>query len=127
MIHPSHSQPQQFMKVGLGVCLHQVVKRLHSQGVCGGIITKGIEACGEDPHEDNKFVVTVVEMCRDQCDKEERTRCIEENRQNEAEIRNCWKAALNRCIVRCGDDADCLKMCDDIHTPPTLISYMTII
>ncbi|TGZ56864.1 hypothetical protein CRM22_010097 [Opisthorchis felineus] len=57
-----------------------------------------MEACGEDPHEDNKFVVTVVEMCRDQCDKEERTRCIEENRQNEAEIRNCWKAALNRCI-----------------------------
>ncbi|KAG5442265.1 hypothetical protein CSKR_100152 [Clonorchis sinensis] len=109
-----------FMVIAIGLLESVLTRSIPPYELC-------MEACGEDPHEDNKFVVTVVDMCRDQCNKDEKNRCIEENKQSEVKIRKCWAEALTRCIVRCGDDADCLKICREFHTPPALNSSHTIL
>ncbi|TGZ52514.1 hypothetical protein CRM22_010594 [Opisthorchis felineus] len=61
--------------------------------------------------------ISKVEVCRDRCNRDERKRCLEKYNENEDEKRKCWKDALYRCIVRCGDDASCLETCHMLHNP----------
>ncbi|TGZ52518.1 hypothetical protein CRM22_010597 [Opisthorchis felineus] len=67
-----------------------------------------MEACGEDLLEDDVLEINDL-VCRDQCNSEERGRCLAKHQNNEDEIRKCWKEALDRCVARCGDnDNRCL-------------------
>ncbi|KAG5442365.1 hypothetical protein CSKR_200231 [Clonorchis sinensis] len=77
-----------------------------------------IEACGDDPHEDNILETFEVEVCRDQCDKEEKERCLAKHKGNEAEEKECWQQAYLHCMLRCGDLKSCVETCRDLHTPP---------
>ncbi|KAG5453729.1 hypothetical protein CSKR_102353 [Clonorchis sinensis] len=84
----------------------------------GSVLTRSIppydlcmENCGEDPFEEDVIETTMVEMCRDMCNEDEKDRCIGANLHNEVEKRNCWRRAFNRCIVRCGDQLECLLFC----------------
>ncbi|TGZ64093.1 hypothetical protein CRM22_006552 [Opisthorchis felineus] len=76
------------------------------------------EACGKDPNEDDISAVTQVDECRDKCNIEERDRCLEKHKDNEEQKRKCYNDALDRCAVRCGDDAECLLKCLQLHIPP---------
>ncbi|TGZ37688.1 hypothetical protein CRM22_011324 [Opisthorchis felineus] len=77
-----------------------------------------MEACGEDPHEDDFAETIKVDACRDKCNYEERNRCLEKHKHSVVQKRECWKSALDRCIVRCGDYPICIQMCRYSHTPP---------
>ncbi|KAG5442411.1 hypothetical protein CSKR_108603 [Clonorchis sinensis] len=77
-----------------------------------------IEACGEDPQEDDYIAFEKMELCRDVCNYEERNRCLERQKKNKAGLRKCWRDALNRCIVRCGDNERCLQTCHALYTRP---------
>ncbi|KAG5442422.1 hypothetical protein CSKR_108607 [Clonorchis sinensis] len=77
-----------------------------------------MEECGEDPHEDDISEVRKVEFCRDKCNMEERNRCIEYYQNNVSKKVECWKDALRRCIIPCGDDVGCIEVCEELHTPP---------
>ncbi|TGZ64092.1 hypothetical protein CRM22_006552 [Opisthorchis felineus] len=65
-----------------------------------------MEACGKDPNEDDISAVTQVDECRDKCNIEERDRCLEKHKDNEEQK------------LRCGDDAECLLKCLQLHIPP---------
>ncbi|TGZ37690.1 hypothetical protein CRM22_011324 [Opisthorchis felineus] len=67
-----------------------------------------MEACGEDPHEDDFAETIKVDACRDKCNYEERNRCLEKHKHSVVQKRECWKSALDRCI----------EMCRYSHTPP---------
>ncbi|TGZ63788.1 hypothetical protein CRM22_006711 [Opisthorchis felineus] len=87
--------------IGIGLVERLLARSIPEYYLC-------IEACGEDPHENNVADWSEVELCRDGCNKEERVRCVAKNQHNDSEKRNCWKLALHRCI----------GMCQLLHTPP---------
>ncbi|KAG5442414.1 hypothetical protein CSKR_200272 [Clonorchis sinensis] len=72
--------------------------------------------CGELPLRD-RAETRRVELCRDQCNREERNRCLAAHQDNEREKRKCWKAARDRCIDRCGDDPRCIEFCRILNAP----------
>ncbi|KAG5442409.1 hypothetical protein CSKR_108599 [Clonorchis sinensis] len=77
-----------------------------------------MEGCGEDPPLHELGRIRRVEMCRDRCNREERTRCLAAHPNNEREKRKCWRAARDRCIERCGNSRGCIQICRQLHTPP---------
>ncbi|KAG5442412.1 hypothetical protein CSKR_108604 [Clonorchis sinensis] len=79
-----------------------------------------MDACGEDPHEDDISAVANVAVCRNRCIRDEKNRCLEKHHDKQPEKRKCWEDALFRCIVLCGDEADCLHTCRILYTPPVV-------
>ncbi|KAG5442416.1 hypothetical protein CSKR_200273 [Clonorchis sinensis] len=94
----------------------------------GSVLTRSIppydlcmDECGEDPPHVDPEEIHRVEWCRHRCNAEERTRCLDANADNEREKINCWRESLFRCFARCGKIQQCLRICQQLHAPPTPI------
>ncbi|KAG5442194.1 hypothetical protein CSKR_100224 [Clonorchis sinensis] len=98
-----------FLFITIGLLKSAMTRSIPKYDLC-------MEACGESPFDD-LVELTKVEACRDTCNEEEKIRCIAKHQNNEQQKLKCWKDALDRCIVRCGDDGNCLEMCREFHTP----------
>ncbi|TGZ70295.1 hypothetical protein CRM22_003284 [Opisthorchis felineus] len=67
------------------------------------------EACGDDPHEEDLFKIGQIDICRDQCNSEERSRCKAKHQDSASEKEKFLKKALKRCI----------ELCRAMNTPPS--------